>query len=95
MKGADHQNLRKLWLDTTPTEPSMATWNRVLEKIDEQRRRPVPTSRRGWLTASLIAASVAVVFGTTFGALHYSSWFQRIVRATRLRLRRRWSNELE
>ena len=31
--------LQKLWLDTTPAEPSAATWNQVLDQIDRKSTR--------------------------------------------------------
>ena len=72
--GAEQHQLRRLWLDTTPREPSAGLWDRTLDRIDAERRKPafVRVSRRPWLTVSLYAASIALIFGVLFGALRYS-----------------------
>jgi hypothetical protein len=68
---ANHQKLQKLWHDTTPAEPNAAIWNQTFEQIEARCTKPirVPSSKRPWLTASVVAASIAVFFGLLFGAL--------------------------
>ena len=70
---ANHQRLQKLWLKTTPAEPNAATWNQTIEQIEARRRMPigVPNGQRPWLTASVLAASIAIFFGLLFGALRF------------------------
>ena len=48
---AKHQQLQKLWLETTPAEPGAADWNQTLERIDTERRRPVasPSVGGSWM----------------------------------------------
>ena len=61
-EGVVQERLQKMWADTTPVEPSAATWNAVLDRIDERRRQPVRTVRRTpWLFFGACAASVALV----------------------------------
>ena len=68
-----HQQLRKLWIDTTPAEPRGDMWNETLERIDAQRKQPteIPRAKYAWVPASLVAASIALVFGMAFGALRF------------------------
>jgi anti-sigma factor RsiW len=68
---AKHQQVRKLWLDTTPLEPNAATWKQTLDQIDARRQQPMvaPTGTPRWWTASIVAASIALFFGLLFGAL--------------------------
>jgi anti-sigma factor RsiW len=70
---AIHQQLQKLWLDTTPAEPNAATWNRTLAQIEARRRKPVGVrrSKRPWLADSVVAASIALFFGLLFGASRF------------------------
>jgi hypothetical protein len=70
---ASHQRLQKLWLDTTPAEPNAASWNQTLEQIAARRRKPigVPGGQSAWLTASIVAASIALFFSLLFGALRF------------------------
>jgi len=71
---AQQQALMRQWLDTTPREPSAATWNEVLERIDAERRRPVlPTVRRYRRTLGVMAAGIALVVGLAYGAMRYVS----------------------
>jgi hypothetical protein len=61
---AEHQQVKKLWAETTPAEPSAAAWGHTLSRIQAASKRPaVATSRRGWLIASVIAASVLLLIG--------------------------------
>src|SRR5437867_4503212 len=61
----EHQRLKKLWLATTPAEPKPATWDETFKRIDVERRRPTmaPPSRRPWLTAGIVAASILLLTG--------------------------------
>lgn len=69
---AAHQQLQKLWLDTTPTDPSRATWNKVLDRIDARRQRvAAPSSPRPWLIAGICAASIVLFIGMLFGAMRF------------------------
>ena len=67
----EHQQLQKLWHDTTPAEPGPATWRQTLERIDEGRKLPAsaPASRRSWMTAGIVAASVVLFVGLVLGGL--------------------------
>ena len=66
----DTAQLQKLWLDTTPAEPSAAAWNQTLEQIDAKRKQPIaiPPSQRPWLAVAIVAASSVVFVGLLFGA---------------------------
>jgi len=68
-----HQQLKKLWLDTTPAEPSAAAWTQVLRRIHAERARPAPkparVSRRIWLAAGVVAASILLFIGIFLGAM--------------------------
>ena len=66
-----YQQLQKLWLDTTPTEPSNAAWNRAIDQVDARRRAPIvlPASKGSWVTVGIMAASIAIFFGLLFGAM--------------------------
>jgi hypothetical protein len=67
----EHHQLQKLWLDTTPREPSRAAWNRTLDQIDARRETPIvlPVRKGSWRTVGIMAASIALVFGLLFGAM--------------------------
>jgi hypothetical protein len=66
----DHLLLKNLWLDTTPPEPKDAAWERTLDAIAARRRQPVSKpARRPWLTVGVVAASIALFVGFSFGAL--------------------------
>lgn len=69
----EHQSLTKLWQETTPSDPA-TNWNETLDRIDRERARPrgKPASRRTWLVAGVIAASVALFFGILFSAVRWS-----------------------
>jgi anti-sigma factor RsiW len=66
---AGHQRLQRLWLETSPAEPSAATWNQLLNRIDAGRRRPVASSGRAWLAGAVLAASIALFVGFLLGGL--------------------------
>jgi hypothetical protein len=68
---ANRHQLQNLWLKTTPAEPTAATWNHTLEQIAARRQLPIdlPTSKRPWLTAGIVAASIMIFVGLLFGAL--------------------------
>jgi hypothetical protein len=61
----DWHELKKFLRDTAPAEPSEATWQSVRERI---KAVPQPRSRRPWLAAAVIAASVVLGVGVLFGA---------------------------
>jgi anti-sigma factor RsiW len=69
---ADYQALLRLLLDTAPREPSSATWNQVLDRIDGERRRPMPTLRRYRRRLGTIAAGVALLMGLAYSAMRYA-----------------------
>lgn len=60
---AEHQQIKKLWADTTPVEPSATAWAETRSRIDAAIRQPAATPRRqrGWWAAGIIAASVLLV----------------------------------
>ena len=62
-----HRELQKLWLDTTPAEPSEAAWQDALARIETRRHAPGAVPARGWpwlaLGAGFCAASVLVMIG--------------------------------
>lgn len=63
--------LKKLWLETTPAEPTPAQWNAVLDRIDARRpARPAAPPRRPWLYFAA-AASVVLFLGAFFGASRF------------------------
>ena len=64
----DWDEWKKLLRDTAPPEPSEATWQLVRDRIDAARPAPQRRSRRPWLAAAVIAASVVLVIGVLFGA---------------------------
>ncbi len=64
----DWADLKKLLRDTMPTEPSEAAWQETLERIEARRPVVVPRSRRPWLAAAVIAASIAMLCATLVGA---------------------------
>ena len=64
----DWYEWKKLLRDTAPPEPSEATWQLVRDRIDAARPAPQRRSRRPWLAAAVIAASVVLVIGVLFGA---------------------------
>ena len=66
---AKHHRLQMLWLDTTPAEPNTATWRRVLDQIAAKRHQPAAISmtRTPWPTVGIMAASVLVVVGFSYG----------------------------
>jgi len=67
----EHLRLQKLWLDTTPAEPSDTAWKETLERIDNARHQPIAATspRRPWLAAGVVAASIVLVVGLLFGGL--------------------------
>ena len=71
---AEQRKLVELWRDTAPREPNAETWKRVLVNIQSEHNKPTcaPTSRRAWLTASVIAASVTLLLGLAFGGVRYT-----------------------
>ena len=73
-QGNEQRKLAQLWRDTTPREPSAETWQRVLARIYAAHNKPTAaqTSRRAWLTTSVIAASVTLFLGLAFAAAYYS-----------------------
>jgi len=69
---AELQALLHRWQDTTPREPSAATWNQVLDRIDAERRRPAaPPVRRSRRMLGVIAAGIALLVGLAYGTLRY------------------------
>lgn len=64
-------SLKKLWLETTPAEPTPAQWNAVLDRIDARRQTQpaAPSRRRGYYFAA--AASVVLFLGVFFGASRF------------------------
>jgi hypothetical protein len=71
---AERQALRRLWMETTPREPGVACWNRVLERIESEGRRPVlPMFRRLGPSIGAIAAGIAAIVGLVYGAVHHFS----------------------
>ncbi len=72
-KWAEHQQLQKLWQDTTPSVPSAVAWKQTLDRIDAERKQPIakPAPRRSWRTAAVVAASVLVLIGLMSGAISY------------------------
>jgi hypothetical protein len=65
-----HKQLRELWRDTTPAEPTKAAWKQTLERIDHARKRPAqtPLARPTWIAAGIVAASVLILAGLGFAA---------------------------
>jgi len=64
------RQVQKLWLDTTPAEPTNAAWQRCFAGIDVGSvplRKESRRSRRPWLMRSAIAAGVVLFIGTLFG----------------------------
>jgi hypothetical protein len=62
---AEHQQLKKLWAETTPAEPNAEAWARTRQRIDAAHQRPRSASsmRRWWRGASVVAASVLLLIG--------------------------------
>jgi anti-sigma factor RsiW len=77
-----HRELQKLWLDTTPADPSPATWNQVLEQIEAKRRlgaagESATATRRPWWALGVFAASVALFVGLSFAAMRFSGMLEK------------------
>lgn len=70
--GEDADALKKLWLDTTPAEPSEAAWRDTLARIEA--RRPQPSGRWLWFGA---AASIMLI-GASLGLLQALTPTQKV-----------------
>lgn len=59
------QQLKTLWADTTPAEPSADAWARTRKRIDAAHKRPraAGMARRSWIALGAVAASVLVILG--------------------------------
>ena len=68
---AEHQELKKLWVDTAPAEPSATAWKQTLERIDAARKEtaPKPVRRRSWVVTAVIAASILLFIALVLGGL--------------------------
>jgi hypothetical protein len=69
------RQLQKLWLDTTPVEPTNAAWQQCRGGIDARRaaiERTVPRMRRPWRALGAIAAGVALFVGALFGVWRFA-----------------------
>jgi len=64
----DWADMKKLLRDTAPAEPSDAAWQEVRRRIEAQRPAAVPRSRRAWLVAAVVAASIVLFSGILVGA---------------------------
>jgi anti-sigma factor RsiW len=64
----DLAELKKLLRDTAPAQPSEAAWQETRARIEAQRPAAVPRSRRPWLAAAVVAASIVLFIGVLFGA---------------------------
>lgn len=65
----ESEGLEKLWLETTPVQPSASQMQGVLNRIDAQQHRRAASSRRPWLVAGAIAASVVLFVGVLYGTV--------------------------
>src|SRR5262249_6571191 len=69
---AKHRSLQKLWLATTPAEPSEPVWQDMLARIAARRGVPVAdTRRRPWLWVGAVAASVVMLVGVSYGLVRW------------------------
>lgn len=64
----DWAELKKLLRDTAPAQPSEAAWQETRARIEAQRPAAAPRSRRPWIAAAVIAASIVLFIGALFGA---------------------------
>jgi anti-sigma factor RsiW len=72
-QGTEQQQLQKLWLDTTPADPSTAAWAECRKAIDAARAQAgsTPATRRPWLLFAAVAG-VALFVGALIGVWQFT-----------------------